>query len=162
PAAEDPALKEPMLRIIRDVLIPAVPPLTLAANLAREGLPLLLIGAWPNLHLPVPSDAQRISFDQYTPDAWGSAALLIHLSPEGTFSPLLLEAIAGGVAVAAPTHPTSAHAGAFPGGLAADRDFAQPAPRQLIAAVKTLLRDGARRERLATAAKSAFALAAAR
>ena len=49
PQTQDTALQDSMLRIVRDVLIPALPPLILADALASHGIPLTLIGDWPGL-----------------------------------------------------------------------------------------------------------------
>jgi hypothetical protein len=156
PRIDDPALKTPMLRIIRDILILALPSLTLATRLAKEGLPLLLIGDWPGLQLPVSSNAQFLPFAELTPDTWQSVALLAHLSPQGACSPLLLEALGRGVPLIAPIHPTSKNPGALPAQLVPDRDFAHPSPQQFLISLKSLLKDAAHREKLSAAARAAW------
>ena len=153
---EDPALKEPMLRIIRDVLIPALPLLRLAAELAREGIPLSLIGDWPNLEIVPPADVEVFAFENVTPATWSRVALLVHESPGGTFSPYLFEAMATGVPVMRVPPASTLTAGTFPEWLVAEKDFAQAAPHQFIGTVKALLRDPSRRTKLSEAALKAY------
>jgi hypothetical protein len=148
---DDPALKEPMLRIVREVMIPALPLLNLAEVLVREGLPLTLIGDWPGRQLPL-ADVRNMALENYTPAAWDEVAVLVHLSPEGTFSPMLWDAVAAHVALAAPVHATDRSAGALATILTAETDFAHPQPQRLRETIKSLVRDAARREKLAAAA----------
>jgi hypothetical protein len=164
PKVDDPALKDPMLRIIRDVLIPAVPRLTLATALVREGLPLTLLGDWPGLHTPL-ADLRQISFETYTPTLWDDVALFVHFAPDGAFSPILWDAAAAQVAIVAPQPSASlgGGGGAGRGGgllgqiLLPEKEFAQPPAKNLIATIKALLRDIPRREKLAAAATAHLA-----
>ncbi len=142
PKIDDPALKDAMLRIIRDVLIPAVPLLTLAVNLAKEGLPLLLIGDWLNLQLPVPSNVEFVRFEEMDGKAWARAGILVHLDPRGIVSATLLGATANGTRLVHAAHPTDRLAGSLPQYVTSEKDF--PAPQNLIATLKQWLRDPAR------------------
>jgi hypothetical protein len=152
---DDPALKEPMVRIVREVLIAAVPVLTLAGVLVREGLPLLLVGDWPGLQVPL-ADMRQVSLEGYTAGAWEDVAVCVHFSPQGTFSPILWEAAAAGVAIVSPA-PAQSATGTKPAGLLREilrpeRDFAEPAGKNLVATIKALGRDVPRRERLVASA----------
>ena len=87
-----PALQEPMLRIIRDVLIPALPLLILAKTLVEHGLPLTLVGDWTGLERLVSSAARSrhvrmIRFEDASAESWNETAVLAYLSPTGTFRP---------------------------------------------------------------------------
>jgi hypothetical protein len=161
PRHDDPALQDPMLRIIREVMIPALPPLALAAALVSEGFPLALIGNWPGLQTAL-ADVKMIRFEACGPEAWDDVGLVVHFSPQGTFSPILWEAVAAGVAIVAPQHPTDGHFGSLPQILAAEKQFANPLPRNLFATVKSILRDLPRREKLASAALACLAPGAVR
>ena len=77
----DPALREPMLRLVRDVLIPAVPVVALARALAAAQVPVTLIGDWPDLETPAGDGRfRRIGFEGAA-GAWDEVAVLAHLSP---------------------------------------------------------------------------------
>jgi hypothetical protein len=148
----DPALREPMLRLVRDVLIPAVPVVALARALAAAQVPVTLIGDWPDLETPAGDGRfRRIGFEGAA-GAWDEVAVLAHLSPAGTVSPLVWNAVAAGVAVAAPEHPADAEAGALPALLRPDAEYVHPRPGQFLTAVKALLRDAGQRQRVAAAA----------
>jgi len=163
PKADDPALKQPMLRVIRDVLIPALPVLTLIGELARQGHALTLIGAFPGLQTTL-ADVRIIPLQQYTPAVWDDVALYVHFSPQGTFSAHLWDAVAAQVAIVTP-QPRTADEWSLPGvfvsqrahgtpgagqkGHAPELEIAVPAPNQLLSSIKALLNDPPRRQKLA-------------
>jgi hypothetical protein len=155
--AADPALRDPMLRVIRDVLIPTLPLLTLAETLANQNLPLRLIGDWTGFHAPG-ADVTLEPFPAWNngkPGAeihWNDCAILLHLSPAASVSPYLWSAIANGVAIVAPQHPTDILAGSLPSLLKPNTEYARPTPAQLFATLKLLLRDSDRRSQLVAAA----------
>lgn len=139
PKIEDPALKTPMLRVIRDILIPALPLLTLAVNLAKEGLPLLLIGDWTGLQLPVPTHAEIVDFERGAADG---AGVMLHFDPCGRVSPVVWRRAALGAALVHAAHPTDRAAGSIRDYVESDKSFL-PA-QNFIAALKAGLRDPAR------------------
>ena len=153
----DPALREPMLRIVRDVLIPTLPLLVAVEKFTDENVPLRLIGDWPGI---TPTENIVVEpFPAWHEDgmpalAWSDAAILFHLSPTGTIPPLLWHAIAAGIALLAPQHPTDASTVALPTLLKPNTEFAHPSPSQWLTTLKSLLRDADRRTRLATAARA--------
>ncbi len=154
----DPALREPMLRILRDVLIPALPLLIAVEKLADENTPLRLIGDWTGVTRteniviePFPAWHENAT----TPAIhWSDVALLLHLSPTATIPPLLWHAISTGIAILAPQHPTDNAPGALPTLLKPNAEFAHPALSQWLSTLKSLLRDADRRSKLAAAARA--------
>jgi hypothetical protein len=153
PKVDDPALQYPMLRILRDLLIPCLPVLHLAQELAAT-CALALIGDWPDFPAQPKSDVRKISFESYSGSAWEDVALVAHLSPQGTFSPILWEALPAGVPIVAPQHSADRHAGSLAKLLEPDVHFAHPAAHHFISTLKSLLRDGPRREKIAQAARN--------
>jgi hypothetical protein len=160
-AREDPTLRDPMLRLIRDMLIPAIPLLTLVRTLVTEGFPLTLIGDWPDLDLPAalgsPSASspdsghvQRFSFHETDP--WRDVAGLFHFMPEGTVSPLLWDAVGKGIAIFSPEHPSDPQPGSLATLLAPDRDYCRPRRSQWLTALRNFLRDYEFRGRLQASA----------
>ena len=148
---EDAALKEPMLRIIRDVLIPAVPLQVLAANLAKEGLPVTLIGDWGIL--PGVAGARRMSFQEF--EGVGGM-VMVHFDPCGRVHLLHLRAVAGGAgggggAIVHAAHPTDGHLGSLEKYLARG-NF--PAPQNLLSTLKGLMRDAGKVAQFRTALKN--------
>ncbi|MCL2645777.1 MAG: hypothetical protein FWD61_02090 [Phycisphaerales bacterium] len=120
----DDALAERMLRIIRDALIPSVPLLTLAKKLREEKFDVELVGEWPGMQ----------SSTNWAP-AWEKVGVLVHLSPWGVVSPLVMEAVAVGVRIVAPEHPSDKQAGSLP--------LAKVSVRQLIPSIKRFLKENA-------------------
>jgi len=151
PRTEDPALREPMLRIIRDVLIPHLPAVCLAEALAAQDVPLLLLGDWSGAELPAQT-SKVVPFTGYSPACWQEVAAFAHLSPTGAVPPFLWEAVAAGICIAAPQHPADAQAGAITALLAPGDDFAHGPPAAYLSTLKQLLRDATRRDRLAAGA----------
>ncbi len=156
--AVDPALREPMLRLVRDILIPTVPLLTLAQHLIAQHIPLRLIGDWQGLEVPA---GDAVVVQQFPVCAsggacervhWEDVAILVHLSPSGMISPLLWEAVGAGVPIVSPKHATDVQGGALATVLKPESQYAHPARQQFVATVKALLRDGGRRASLAAAA----------
>ncbi len=144
PKTQDPGLGEPMLRIIRDVLIPHLPLVTLAETLAALDVPLLLLGDWPSDQLAADgSKIAAIPFADYSHRSWDEVALFAHLSPAGIVSPFFWEAVAAGICIAAPEHPADTQPGALPSLLPAAA-FAHISPNAYVAQLKQLLRDAAR------------------
>jgi len=119
-SGEDDVLQQRMLRIIRDILIPAVPLLMLAQKLRDEKFDVKLIGEWPGA-------------EPNWSSAWEKIGVLVHLSPWGVVSPLIADAIKAGVQVIAPEHPSDKQAGSLSG------DFARVPARQLISTIKRFL-----------------------
>ena len=153
----DPALREPMIRILRDVLIPTLPLLVAVEKLTQENIPLRLVGDWPGVTPTDNTILEPFPFwnENNTPKmAWSDAALLIHLSPTGTIPPLLWHAVAAGITIVAPQHPTDSSSGALPTLLKPNMEFAHPSPAQWFPTLKSLLRDSDRRSRLVTAART--------
>lgn len=161
PKIDDPGLKEPMLRIIRDVLIPAVPLAELAAALAAENIALTLIGDWPGierrLSRATSGQVRMVPFAQLADSTWDDVALLAHLSPEGTVSPILWDAVAAGVALAAPKHASDGFEGSLATLLTPEKEYARPLAKDYLATIRSLLRDGSRREKLSVDAKQSLA-----
>ena len=154
---EDTALQAPMLRMIREVLIPSVPPLVLAGELAAQGVAVTLIGDWPGADSIVGGgDVRQVAFEAYEPAVWGDVALLVHHSPEGTFSPLVWEAMAAGVALVISAHAGEKTEGSLGGMLEADKHYARAGAGNWLRVVKGLLRDADRRERLVDGARMAL------
>ncbi|HUO08745.1 MAG TPA: hypothetical protein VM008_10625 [Phycisphaerae bacterium] len=161
--ATDPSLRDPMLRVVRDVLIPNVPLLMMAEKLAGDGIALRLVGDWTGFDAGGGQATGRNVVVEAFPawhegesggvNAWGDVAVLVHLSPTGSLSPLVWDAVGAEVAVLSPQHPTDSMAGALPGLLKAGVEFAQPSAGQVVATVKALLRDGERRGAMVAAAK---------
>jgi hypothetical protein len=161
PQTQDVALKEPMLRIIREVLIPSLPPLALAETLVNQGIALTLIGHWPGLEQRIKGNesahhARIVPFEDYTRAQWHDVAVLAHLSPSGTVSPLLWDAIAAEVTAVAPDHPSDRHPGSLATLLAPESQYARSSPQQFVASLKSLLRDSTRRQKLSAAALRAL------
>jgi len=71
-----------MLRIVRDVLIPALPALTLADVLVRAGLPLTLIG---DCRAATAAGGRAHRFAESYTSRVGRCGVLAHLSPRGRF-----------------------------------------------------------------------------
>ena len=113
--AVDPAMREPMLRIVRDVLIPALPPRLLAEELMEQQVALRLIGDWPGVKIPVGDMVAVTRFEEIGEgrELWNDVAVVVHLSPTGMVAPLLLDAAAEGVAMVSARHPTDRNAGAL-------------------------------------------------
>jgi hypothetical protein len=140
-AASDSGLGEPMLRIIRDVLIPSLPLLTLARTLFQSEIPLRLVGDWPNLDLPMGGPRvviESLGAFSVLRDRWADTAAVVHLSPWGTFSPIALDAAAAGVPVIAPRHPSDAFAGSLP--MVLGPALERPQANQLVATIKSVVR----------------------
>ncbi len=149
--APDPALREPMLRLIRDVLIPTLPLILLAEHFIAQGVPLRLIGEWPGVVLPAGDRVVQTPFSEINiigEGVWADVAVLVHLSPSGMVSPLLMEAIAEGVVIVSPRHGTDHLAGSVATLFVPEVEYAAPVPQQLMATVKSLLRDESRRDLL--------------
>jgi hypothetical protein len=143
-----------MLRLIRDLLIPVVPLMTLARILLDEGIAVSLIGDWPELEIP-PGQRERVRILAFQdPDPWREVAVLAHLSPLGIVSPLVWEAVAAGVAIVAPEHPSDAQFGALPSLLKPEVEYQRLRNPQWITGLKSLLKDGALRQKLAVAAQA--------
>ncbi len=154
-AEKDAALGEPMLRLIRDVLIPTVPPLTLARLLADQGIAVTLIGDWPDFEARE-ADGDRVrmqSFGQPVRETWREVAVLAHLSPLGVVSPLIWEAVAAEIAIVAPEHPSDRQFGALASLLKPNAEFSHLPPQQFVTGIKNLLRDNAQRKKIADSTK---------
>jgi hypothetical protein len=133
--------------------------MVLAGALARESAPLALVGDWPGVtaHLPAQTagDSARVRhvpFASLGADDWQGIAVLAHLSPEGTVSPLIWNAIAAGCAIAAPRHPADTIDGSLPTVLKPEAMFAHPAPQHFLSTLLSLLKDTPRREKLSASA----------
>jgi hypothetical protein len=152
--AVDPALREPMLRIVRDVLIPTLPVRRLVEELMEQHVPLRLVGDWPGMNIPAGDSVAMTPFATMGDmrDLWEDVAIVAHLSPTGVVSPLLLHAAADGVTIVSPHHPTDRHGGALATLLTPDVEYAAPMPQQLVGTIKALLKDGVRRGKLLQAA----------
>jgi hypothetical protein len=147
---KDPILAEAMHRIIREVLIPSLPLLTLARVLVDAGVSVALIGSWPGL------SGERIRcvpFDTYTTRDWDDVAVLAHLAPEGAVSPLSWDAVTAGVPVISPEHASDKHFGSITELLKPDIEFAHPRPAHYLTTIKSLLGDTARRAKVSSAAR---------
>jgi hypothetical protein len=142
----DPALREPMLRIVRDVLIPTVPLLRLVEELMAQGVPLRLIGDWPGVTVPAGDAVVVTPFWEVgrAEKVWSDVAIVAHLSANGMVSPLLMEAVAEGVGVVSPRHATDRYAGSLATLLTPESEYATPAPAQFLARLKGMLRASAR------------------
>jgi hypothetical protein len=138
-AESDAGLQEIMLRIIRDVLIPALPVVTLARTLFQQDIPLRLIGDWPGIEAWGGTVVESFNTFAGLGERWRNAAAVVHLSPWGTVSPIILEAAAAGVPVIAPRHPTDGFAGALPQLLGA-AFLHRPQPQQLVPTIKSVIR----------------------
>ncbi|MGN6369108.1 MAG: hypothetical protein ACTHN5_12675 [Phycisphaerae bacterium] len=156
----DPALREPMLRIVRDVLIPTLPLHIAVEKIASEKIALRLVGDWPSF---TPTDATAIEpfppfqqNDDASATLWSDVALLVHLSPTGTISPVLWQAVAAGVAIVSPQHPADAAAGSLAALMKPNAEFAHPSAAQWLATLRSLLRDADRRSKFAAAARARF------
>ena len=148
---KDAALGEPMLRMIRDVLIPAVPVLTLARMLVDQGISVTLIGDWPDFEIRE-GDGDRVKiqpFGHAESNVWREIAVLAHLSPSGVVSPVLWDAVAAAVAVIGPEHPSDRQFGAITDLLKSNAEFCHPRPQQFLSGIKNLLRDNAQRRKFA-------------
>ena len=156
PKIDDPNLREPMLRVLRDALIPALPLLTLCQHLGPLSA-ITLIGDWPAIIPPPNTDLRIIPFDCYKTTLWDDVALLAHLSPQGTFSPILWDALAARVPIVTPQHASDRQAGSLVKILKPDAEFFHPSPQNYLSTVKSLLRDAPRREKIATAAADRLA-----
>jgi hypothetical protein len=148
--AVDPAMREPMLRIVRDVLIPALPPRLLAEELMEQGVPLRLIGDWPGVKIPVGEAVVVTRFEEIGEgrELWNDVAVVVHLSPTGMVGPLVLDAAAEEVAIVSARHPTDRNAGALAMTFTPDLHYVAPAPQQLLGTIKALLRQNMRRGEL--------------
>jgi hypothetical protein len=141
-AESDPGLQDVMLRIIRDVLIPTLPLLTLARTLLQQEIPLRLIGDWSGFEPSGGSAAAAVEpFNTFAglADRWKNTAAVVHLSPWGVVSPIILEAAAAQVPVIALRHPTDGFFGALPQ-LLGPALVHRPQPQQLVATIKTVVR----------------------
>jgi hypothetical protein len=149
----DPTLRDPLLRMIRDCLIPAIPYIALAHRILDEGCALTIIGDWPDANLPQNDRVKRTSFAAVTADTWNDVAVLVHFSPEGIVSPLIWNAIVAHIPILAPEHSTDRLAGSLPT-LLNTAAFVHPRPAHAITTLKGLLRDTAQRQRAAEAARA--------
>ncbi len=157
PATDDPALKEPMLQMIAGVLIPALPLLVLAEKLIEQQIALLLVGDWEGQQARLAGRSKNsaavrhLPFESCTPEAWCEAAVLLHFSPTGMLSPFLWQALESGAAILTPEHPSDRYQGSL-AKILEPADFAHVSPGQLFPALKGLLKDAPRRERLIASA----------
>ncbi len=149
PHTTDPAIKDGLLRLIRDVLIPTLPLLTLAKNLHEQNIPSLLIGTWP---APSHPSARHVPFNAYSPETWEEVAILVQFSPQGIVPPLLWHAVNNKIPITAPEHPTDLQKGSLPQLLTPEKQYARARPREFLNYLKSLLKDPTRREQLAAAA----------
>ncbi|HVS71386.1 MAG TPA: hypothetical protein VHQ47_09045 [Phycisphaerae bacterium] len=144
--ASDPALGEPMRRLIRLVLIPAVPMLRLASELERNGIPVKRLGEWPEGGAAAGGAEQSKASVVCWPDAdgevWKEVSGVVHLSPTGMVMPPVLQAAARGVPVLAVEHATDRLLGSIRDVLG-DRVISLAAAR-LIPALKQVLREAGR------------------
>jgi hypothetical protein len=134
--AEDPALREPMYMLIRDVLAPVVPLLTLAQSLVEAGLALSLIGDWPELELR--GDVRKVPFEAPPAERWREVAVLLHHSPTGVWSPIVWEAWKV-MPVAGVLHGWDGQEGSLARTWAAGPEFVQVRSNQLIPTLKRLV-----------------------
>ncbi|HVX85670.1 MAG TPA: hypothetical protein VH253_12890 [Phycisphaerae bacterium] len=135
--AGDPALGEPMRRLIRMALIPTAPMLKLALELERSGIAVMRVGEWPE-----PGAGGVGAGVVCWPDGdgamWREVAAVVHLSPTGMVLPPVLQAAERGVPVLAVEHATDRLAGSVREALG--ERAAAVAPARLVAAVKQILR----------------------
>ncbi len=137
--AADPSLREPMLRIVRDVIIPNVPLMTLARELMREKVALRLIGEWPGFE---GSEAVVVEkFAKSGGNVWGDVAVLVVLSPTGMVSPVVLEGAMAGTAMVSPAGAWDKWEGGLSSLLKAEVEFARPGAKQFLKVVKERLRE---------------------
>jgi hypothetical protein len=158
----DPSLTEPMMRLVRDLLVPYIPPLALAEALVDGGMAVSLVGDWPEWESGPSKLARLVPFAASAAERWAEVAVLVHLSPTGTLSPLLGEAIACDIPVVAPEHPADALPGSLATLLKPDHQYLRPRPAQLLTAIRGLLGDAPRRQALAVAAQRALVAIASR
>lgn len=151
----DPSL--PMLRLVRDLLVPYIPLLALARALLDGGMSVSLLGDWPEWDPGKTGQSRLVPFAVPPAQRWAEVAVLVHLSPTGTLSPLVGEAIASGIPLVAPEHPADALPGSLATLLSPNLQYLRPRPAQLLTAIRGLLGDAPRRQALATAAQRALA-----
>lgn len=154
-AVEDPLLAASFERGVRDILLAAAPYVVLAEQLVAAGVPIQLVGGgWDGL--PPGSDAvlrePLARRGAWNADVWNDVAVALHVSPDGSIHPGLLTAPRHGVALAALAHPWDGQPGTLTHILRAGVDVAMTSPGQLVATLRTLLRDAARRKSLADSA----------
>ena len=149
--AEDPALRGLMLRLVRDLLLPAMTRMSLATALVEERISVTLIGEWPEWETRPGTDVRIVPFASQPEERWREVAVLAHVAPDGAVSPLMWEAVAAGVPLIAAEQATDAWPGSIAALLAQDA-YAHPRPGQYFPVLRGLLNDASQRQKLASAA----------
>jgi len=155
---QDAVVADSLERGIRDILLPSLTLWTVATQLGQAGIALKLIGrGWdePKAAAALPGGAV-VTLPDGAGAVWEEVAVALWIAPDGHVAPLLLEAPFFGVALVG-LHQTAGAASAESGGgmwelLTPPQQAVAAKPGQLVATLRSLLREGPRRQSLALAA----------
>jgi hypothetical protein len=112
-ALADPALGDPMRKLVRHVLVPMVPVLELVKALRGGGVKVKLIGEWPEVSEG--ADMWKAPFAKEAGEVekmWEGVGVMVHFSPTGVVLPAEVEGVRRGVGVVAVEHSTDGARGA--------------------------------------------------